>query len=52
MSRLTEDRGIKDVAFHFQLKTFFLRGDLDAENMADIPYGLSGENVIVKNHEE
>jgi len=50
--RLTEDWDIEDVAFHFQLKTFFPRGDLGAENMTDIPYGLSDKNIIVKGHEE
>jgi len=50
--RLMKDQDIENVVFHFQLKTFFPRGDLDTENMADIPYRLSDKNVIVKGHEE
>lgn len=49
-SRLTEDRGIQNCAFHFQLKTFLSSRDLGSKNITDILQGLRSEDFVIKGH--
>lgn len=49
-SRLAEDRGIQNCAFHFQLKTFLSSRDLGSKNIADILQELRSENFVIKGY--